>query len=1014
MSRVFFFRLNRVTTLRKRVIAGAICLLFPVLVTGPLEARDEAGVELPEIRHLAASLSDPESRTDTLLTLLSLAQIMQTGAAPLPANAASVAERFEDDRSWLDQLAGRFASFPVRGGHLDPAAWFILGELDQHGLPVSAEVSPAGPRLEPLLRQLFDRSDVRLAAAVLPEALQLIEFKSVELWAQLLRRLPSEEGLLALMPLINERWFEPAPVSSQDAIAEIEQAAGRLQVLMANALLPHPPDPLRLKRLRFDLYSALPELTTDEAREAAYLLTLALAVDGLQDRRYLSFAESLLWIVSDLLLRADALSSETVAEAVPGAIPGAIPGAVDAASVGGDEPLKSPQSGLVDLETPAPGELSAPVVAANEAASVLPALLAEWLPAFSSAYAREFAEVDPRINTALAAAFDAAQYLRDSGSDSNRIATLRREIADAVSQLVMLLPDMDFYFDQPVRLGISEEIDICTSIIAATRGRDTPALARPQFDGCLESMADMAATVARREELAGGPRGPFGIDQLRRELLLTPAQRINYLIGLLHNEYPGSCAPPDQPLPNPVEWASLATLFTWFARQSPVYFQTPLGESQLKRIRDQGRELQSVMARQLDCISGSGTGINDPVVRGLADYRAALDALTAGIREAEIEFRSAALKDGADVVLEGDAMQATAYRSEGLKIGPCDPERICGMSGELEATRALIGLFPHPYLIADQTGLGGIEICYDNMKWVDRRAEPVRADDAHVANYFGRLSFDLVGRYREQGQVTEVFGSRFVSPDEYHYLFAAATGEVLEDNCPTEWEGQKIVTTMRERSFRVVPDRLTYLAAARQKPSAIIEANWSRGAEWRDWFVTRLGVEAFEFDADSTIVDRVNRHLRALYQAEQAAVYGALLQPPLGGATAGQESLFEQVAGITTRKALVRAQLTLFYPDLMLHSDVIRGLFEGQDALLDREVLRRFRELNVAVESVRALGLARLEKLRTEWIRQPDAMRRSGSAEISVAHALVRLNALHAEFFGTADPVGAAPAAISY
>ena len=90
--------------------------------------------------------------------------------------------------------------------------------------------------------------------------------------------------------------------------------------------------------------------------------------------------------------------------------------------------------------------------------------------------------------------------------------------------------------------------------------------------------------------------------------------------------------------------------------------------------------------------------------------------------------------------------------------------QICEMSGQLEATNALIGQFPDPYLLADQTGLGQVEICYQNMQWVNRRAVPVRPDDNHVANYFGRLSFDLVGRYVEKGEVTEVFGCEIRQP----------------------------------------------------------------------------------------------------------------------------------------------------------------------------------------------------------------------------------------------------------
>ena len=76
------------------------------------------------------------------------------------------------------------------------------------------------------------------------------------------------------------------------------------------------------------------------------------------------------------------------------------------------------------------------------------------------------------------------------------------------------------------------------------------------------------------------------------------------------------------------------------------------------------------------------------------------------------------------------------------------------------------------------------------MEWVQRRSERVREDDTNVANFHGHLAFDLMGRYLVNGAADEVFGFRFTSPNEHHYLFAAANEEVLQDNCPVEWIGQ--------------------------------------------------------------------------------------------------------------------------------------------------------------------------------------------------------------------------------
>jgi hypothetical protein len=937
-------------------LRAGLCILLAALGCGDLAAQQERLTAprenldaVPQARHLAAALSDQASRSDTLLTVATVARLLDYGRRADPARSGELESRFREERAWLDRLAARSADLALWPSLLDPSAWFLLRELDQHGVAPGPLVSPLGPDGDSLLRQVFDPADERLAAALLPELLFRMDLQSTGIWRQLLEQLPADPALSAVVFGLQADWFDPwiaaeppAPVGGEGNL--IGRSLEDLRAIVGVAVTTGPPDALRMKRLRFELLQALPGLASPEARDAGYLLGLASAVDSLYRREYLAFTGILLWVATDLLL--------------------------DAAHAGADQ--RSP----------------------------LPRLLTELLPGFSNAYAGGFAEVDSRINASLAAVFDVMQYLQAAGRDPARLAALRQELADAVAQLVLLVPDMNYYFEQPVRERIAEEINICISIAASRDAIGQPTLSRQQYDGCLASLVRMANEQASRSELAGDLRGPFGNEQLRREMLLPPWQRINYTLGYLHDRHPIGCEPPAAPLANPLEWASLATVIVWFAQQAPVYLATPENEARLASIRQRGMELLSTWFQQVDCISGAGTGLKDSVARGLADYRLALDDLVAGLREAELEFRTAHLKPGSDVMLHGDAAQRTAFRSEDVQIGPCDSARICEMSGKLEATRALIGLFPDPYLIADQTGLGQIEICYDNVQWVDRRSQPVRADDPHVADYFGRLSFDLVGRYREQDEVTDVFGFEFVSPAEYRYLFAAASDEVLGDGCPIEWVGSRILARLGEGGpVRIVPDRLTYLAAARSLPSQVIGSNWKRNEQWRDSFVTGLGVTPHAYEADSGIAGRVDQHLQTLYQAEQTTLYNALLRPGPHNGRIEPGSLYERLEELTARKALLRSFMVLFYPQSMLGSSDIRGGLEGRGSLLDRAVLRSFRDANVSVSSVNQRGLARLDRLQAVWSRQPEAVRRSGSSALSLAHAMTRLNALYYEHF---------------
>ena len=204
----------------------------------------------------------------------------------------------------------------------------------------------------------------------------------------------------------------------------------------------------------------------------------------------------------------------------------------------------------------------------------------------------------------------------------------------------------------------------------------------------------------------------------------------------------------------------MIALFRRFARRAPHRFRSDENRAVVRGLREQGRRLLADLARETDCVTGTGSGITDPVLRGLEDYRVALDEFIAGLREAELAFRADRLEPGADVMLRGDARQATAYRPEDTVIGPCEETNVCEMRGLLEASPGLLARFPDPYLLADQLRLGEVEICYDNVRWVDRRAEPVRADDPHVANYHGRLGFDLLGQRRHRQLAAELGQAR--------------------------------------------------------------------------------------------------------------------------------------------------------------------------------------------------------------------------------------------------------------
>ena len=930
-------------------------LIAQAEVPDQLEEVSELIVSLPGSFQMAMALAATELRNEALLDIATAQSVLSFSKQIDSADGAMLAQKFLDNRGWLARLVERYGWINPHSAVLDPAAWLVQSELRQHRLPVMSLAHPDQTPQAVLLYQVFHRSDERLAAANLPVLLLRLESKAESVWSAFLQLTKAQADMDAVWKPVETLWFSgrlfPADIDNASTSAVVPErkqvdpeqfVAGRLQdlsQLVLSVVDVRPPDAVKLQKLRLSLLTAAvsasrtpPVLANDQLSDLLYLASI---IDGLHEGRYLEFLQGLLGITSGLLDRAE-------------------------------PPVDTP-------------------------------LLVDWLiaemPAISAHYVAGFAAVDPNLNAAMAAVYTVLQTIANPSADGGEAP--RALLADAVAQLTLLIPDMGYYFNTPVRVRIVEEINICTSIAASRDDEGYPAMTGNQYNACIENLLQLADLETRLPELSGNFNGPFTTDSLRRELSVTSEQRINYGIGYLHNRHSNDCSPPATALPNPLEWAVLATTMVWFAESSPEMFLTAENEARLARMRNIGKQLMQGIAAQAGCFSDSGSG--DPVSRSLADYETALRALTGGIVRAETEFRTEQLRPGADILLELDASQPTSYRPDDLMIDPCDPQQVCEMSASLSTTRALIGLFPEEYLLADQSGMGRIEICYRNMQWVERRSELVRPDDENVANYFAHLGFDLVGRYIENDQERDLFGFRFITPHEHHYLFAQASEEVLQDSCPVEWVGTRIITPLRENRG-IVPNRLTYLAAARTLPSRLIQGNWDRGAEWRDWFVTGIGVSSLQVAEVADISIRLNQHLQSLYQAEQTEIYQRILLPGATNSDGENVSLVDEMSQVSIAKAMLQLQMMLFYPDSMLHSDAIRMAIAGDAGLLERRTVRRFREDNVTLSSVNRIAMERLRRLQKSWSEQPSAVRQQGTVSSSLTYAMTRLNILYRQF----------------
>ena len=123
-------------------------------------------------------------------------------------------------------------------------------------------------------------------------------------------------------------------------------------------------------------------------------------------------------------------------------------------------------------------------------------------------------------------------------------------------------------------------------------------------------------------------------------------------------------------------------------------------------------------------------------------------------------------------------------------------------------------------------------------------------------------------------------------------------------------------------------------------------------------------------------------------------MYGALTSPG-----EGPEELFEELSQVSTSKMLLRTQMMLFFPHILIHSDGLREAVAGQGGLLDRRMVIGARQQDLPVDLLMAGANERTDSFREAWRSLPETVRRRGSIADSVAHAMIRLNAIHDQYF---------------
>jgi len=488
----------------------------------------------------------------------------------------------------------------------------------------------------------------------------------------------------------------------------------------------------------------------------------------------------------------------------------------------------------------------------------------------------------------------------------------------------LLYPNFDKYMTSPFRKKIRKDLEVCLNISEEFAPYPQEPIDEKQFKGCIDDIYNAAVNEATSRELSGSLIKVENKQALDRALEVPVWQMINIVYANLASV---ECLKETKQLPNPLEWTMAAESMLWFADRWPAYMKKFQQKNKIQGIVAQGKALID----SLDCLAEERSEIlNAEFNRVLQSWR----QVETDIQKVVDEFNTNFLKSGSDLDLIDDTRSTSNYRVEGTKIAACEVQNSCGVLVELEPSRALYSLFPSHLLMADQLKQGSVKLCYDDVGWEDRRAAPTHLDNNNVANYMGKFSFSLKGFYNDK----LVFTRKIVDKQEYNYIFAANTEEVLNTYCPLSIVGDKISTKLARGTFGLVPNRLTFLTASRANETDVLVGNWESGEEWENAILAEHVETVFEDNLDDLKAGILRTYQHKAKQL-QDIIYKSILESQHKPSEA-QNDLAMSFATMQRHKKLLFAYSYLLQMDKLMQDDDLHGIFFGSHKLVDASVIK--------------------------------------------------------------------------
>ncbi len=490
------------------------------------------------------------------------------------------------------------------------------------------------------------------------------------------------------------------------------------------------------------------------------------------------------------------------------------------------------------------------------------------------------------------------------------------------SKIFSLITDIQnpvMYFSHPLRAAIQENLEVCLNLSVQQNPEPPEPIAENQFNSCLADFIDWGTNLAQSANLAGNLIRLDNTNSINRALELPSVQIINNLI--MQTTADLSCQQQMTVHSNSVEWLLAAETVAWFHDRWPGLMADNLNKSKIEVLVESGLQLHSYPA----CVQQS-----QPLKTQFELLRSKWERLKLEIVNHVNKYNKAQLAADSDVDLFKPIEQTTNYVPKNFTIKPCDVTQSCGAYVSLKPSTELLNLFPNHLKLAEQFGLGQLEICYDQVQWDNRKTTPSHLDNNKISNFEGQLSIQLNGLY--QGE--KVFSKSVLSEQRHVYLFGENNQETLDLACPLPIIGKQINTQLDRGTYGLLPNRLTFLTAAKVDINAVINNNWTK---WQTEL--KNDPERFNYynamdEVKITLNEAFLQHVDDLQQE----IYRKLItnNQSRTNDSALSKAAFEYI----NHRKLLSHMVTGLYPHQMAKQAPLQSAIKGQQRLVDLQFFR--------------------------------------------------------------------------